>query len=185
MTVSRKSLPHNLDLVIDFVNTYEAERDIEELSSPAALADWLGQRELLEGPTTPLRGAHLTRALRLREALRTLMAVHNGFDRDPLAAGELEEVASRGGLGFRFGEDGSPHLVVRDGGLAGALARLLIPVVQGTADGTWERVKACRADDCLWAFYDRSRNRSGAWCAMSVCGNRQKVRAYRARRSAS
>jgi predicted RNA-binding Zn ribbon-like protein len=26
--------------------------------------------------------------------------------------------------------------------------------------GEWERVKICPAGDCLWAFYDQSRNRS-------------------------
>jgi predicted RNA-binding Zn ribbon-like protein len=48
-------------------------------------------------------------------------------------------------------------------------------------DGTWDRMKACRADDCEWAFYDSSRNRSGTWCSMEVCGNRAKARAFRAR----
>jgi predicted RNA-binding Zn ribbon-like protein len=51
------------------------------------------------------------------------------------------------------------------------------------ADGSWERLKVCPADDCLWAFYDRSRNRSRRWCDMEVCGNRAKVRGYRERRS--
>jgi len=50
-----------------------------------------------------------------------------------------------------------------------------------SADGTWERLKVCLADDCQWAYYDRSRNRSSVWCDMQVCGNRQKVRAFRAR----
>jgi predicted RNA-binding Zn ribbon-like protein len=49
-------------------------------------------------------------------------------------------------------------------------------------DGTWVRLKACLDPDCGWAFYDRSRNRSGHWCEMAVCGSRHKVRAYRARR---
>ena len=47
------------------------------------------------------------------------------------------------------------------------------------ADGTWRRLKACREDTCQWAFYDRSKNRSGTWCSMAVCGNRAKARAYR------
>jgi predicted RNA-binding Zn ribbon-like protein len=55
-------------------------------------------------------------------------------------------------------------------------------VAAAAADGTWERAKACRADDCRWAFYDQSRNRSARWCDMAVCGNRTKVRAYRAKR---
>jgi predicted RNA-binding Zn ribbon-like protein len=46
-------------------------------------------------------------------------------------------------------------------------------------DGSWSRLKACR--QCGWAFYDYSRNRSGSWCSMQLCGNRTKTRAYRRR----
>ena len=49
------------------------------------------------------------------------------------------------------------------------------------AEGSWARLKACPADNCLWAFYDETKNRSGTWCSMSVCGNRTKARAYRRR----
>jgi predicted RNA-binding Zn ribbon-like protein len=45
----------------------------------------------------------------------------------------------------------------------------------------WQRLKICPADDCLWAFFDHSRNRSRTWCSMSACGNREKARAWRAR----
>ncbi|MBW3563024.1 MAG: CGNR zinc finger domain-containing protein, partial [Actinobacteria bacterium] len=44
-----------------------------------------------------------------------------------------------------------------------------------------ERLKVCRSDTCRWAFYDSSRNRSGKWCDMAVCGNRTKVANYRER----
>ena len=44
-----------------------------------------------------------------------------------------------------------------------------------------ERMKACRADDCRWAFLDTSKNRSRAWCSMESCGNRAKVHTYRQR----
>jgi predicted RNA-binding Zn ribbon-like protein len=47
--------------------------------------------------------------------------------------------------------------------------------------GTFERLKICRNDECQWAFYDHSRNRSGVWCTMAVCGNRMKGRAFRTR----
>jgi uncharacterized protein (TIGR03118 family) len=52
------------------------------------------------------------------------------------------------------------------------------------ADGTWERMKACRADDCKYAFLDTAKNRSRAWCSMQSCGNRAKVAAYRERHTA-
>nr|WP_238993230.1 CGNR zinc finger domain-containing protein [Nocardioides caldifontis] len=42
----------------------------------------------------------------------------------------------------------------------------------------------CAADDCAWAYYDhsrnRSRNRSRNWCELG-CGNKAKTRAYRER----
>ena len=60
--------------------------------------------------------------------------------------------------------------------LMGAFARLGIL-------GELERVKICPADDCLWAFYDESRNGSRQWCSMAVCGNRAKARAHRARQA--
>src|SRR5256885_5523159 len=43
-------------------------------------------------------------------------------------------------------------------------------------DGTWARLKACRNDQCQKAFYDTSKNRSGAWCSMAGCGSRLKDR---------
>jgi predicted RNA-binding Zn ribbon-like protein len=43
------------------------------------------------------------------------------------------------------------------------------------------RVHACAAEDCAWWFFDDSRNGSRRWCDMKICGNRDKVRRYRAR----
>jgi predicted RNA-binding Zn ribbon-like protein len=70
------------------------------------------------------------------------------------------------------------------GGVDGALGRLLAIVHVSIADGTWSRLKACREDSCEWAFYDHTKNRSGAWCDMGVCGNRAKARAFRERTAA-
>ena len=67
--------------------------------------------------------------------------------------------------------------------LAIGLGWLLSFVYAATADGTWPRLKACREHTCEWAFYDHTKNRSGAWCSMAVCGNRAKARTYRARRA--
>ncbi|WP_280641204.1 CGNR zinc finger domain-containing protein, partial [Streptomyces afghaniensis] len=47
--------------------------------------------------------------------------------------------------------------------------------------GTWTRLKACEAADCLWAYYDRSPAGRGRWCSMQVCGARAKMRRYRAK----
>ncbi|MEU7283082.1 CGNR zinc finger domain-containing protein [Streptomyces sp. NPDC045431] len=61
-------------------------------------------------------------------------------------------------------------------------ARVAAAIAVAAADGTWLRLKACEAADCLWAYYDRSPAGRSRWCSMSVCGARAKMRAYRARR---
>jgi len=169
--------------VIDFVNTVDPDEPLDELSTPEALAGWLVGRGLLSTASLPLRERDLRQAVRLREALRAEMLAHNGADANAKAAAELDEVARRGELGVRFRADGSVPLAPRADGFAGALAQLIVPVAEATRDRTWQRVKACRAGDCQWAFYDHSRNRSGVWCDMAVCGNRAKVRAHRRRGS--
>jgi predicted RNA-binding Zn ribbon-like protein len=63
----------------------------------------------------------------------------------------------------------------------GAVATLLGILHEAQLTGQWPRLKGCR--QCGYAFFDRSKNRSAAWCAMSICGNRTKNRAYRRRRS--
>jgi predicted RNA-binding Zn ribbon-like protein len=168
--------------VIDFVNTLDFETDTDELATADGLAAWLAARGLLDPAASPLSEAHRRQAAGLRDALRTVLLGHNGLASDPDAASELDRVAQAGRLSVQFTSDGSPRLRPLASGSAGALAGLLVPVVEADADGSWRRVKACRADDCQWAFYDHSRNRSGVWCDMAVCGNRTKVRAYRARR---
>jgi predicted RNA-binding Zn ribbon-like protein len=183
MTVSSDvRAPHGLDLVVDFVNTRELDRDADELSTPAGLAAWLRERQITVMGTR-IEAAELRQAVELREALRAVLLEHNG---SPPGGGvpALEQVAERGGLSVCFSEDGSVRLAPRAGGVAGALAQLLVPIAHAAGDGTWERVKACAADDCQWAFYDRSRNHSARWCDMAVCGNRTKVRAYRTKRRA-
>ena len=174
-------VPHSLELVIDFVNTLDPDEGTDSFATRDGLGSWLVDRGLLSAADLPLREVDRREALRLREALLALMLAHNGVVAEGDAAGALDEAAHRGKLGVQFRSDGSAPLKPRAEGFAGALAEVVVPVAEAARDGSWQRVKACRADDCQWAFYDRSRNRSGVWCDMAVCGNRAKVRAYRQR----
>jgi predicted RNA-binding Zn ribbon-like protein len=170
----------NPDLVLDFVNTLELSPRIEALDSPAALSAWLCQRGLLaEGPR--VTQADLRDAIELREAIRTLLGAHNEVPGDVAAASAvLDSALCRANLCVRFHE-GVLRLEPEAGGVRGALGLVLAEVASAMTDGIWERMKACRADDCLWAYLDTAKNQSRAWCSMSSCGNRAKVRAYRAR----
>jgi predicted RNA-binding Zn ribbon-like protein len=82
-------------------------------------------------------------------------------------------------------DDGGPtRLEPEAGGVDAALGRIVAAVHAAIAEGTWPRLKACERRSCSWAFYDRSKNRSGHWCSMAGCGAREKSRrAYRRRRA--
>jgi predicted RNA-binding Zn ribbon-like protein len=141
--------------------------------------EWLAGQGL--DPGARATRAEWEEALAVREALRDLLLEHNEVETDVVRATEvLDAAARRSGLGVRFA-DGSARIEPSAAGLRGAVGRILAEVSTGMADGTWERVKACRADDCKFAFLDTAKNRSRAWCSMQSCGNRAKVAAYRER----
>jgi predicted RNA-binding Zn ribbon-like protein len=162
--------PGRLELVRRFANTLDLEHGREALHSPEQLRRLLVELGLLD-LRARVSHADLARAHAFREALRELALANNGMATD--ASLEAEIVVRIDAAGGAF----EPR--ARD--VDGALATLVGIVYTATADGTWHRLKACRRDVCRWLFYDRSRNRSAVWCQMSVCGNRTKTKAYRAR----
>ena len=180
--MASQAAPDQLELVRGFVNTRELDPDVEAIETPDALAAWLSDRGLL-ADGAELVESDLRRAHEFREALRSLMLANNGAPLDPAAVDTVNAAVGDAALSIRFGGDGEPELAVEASGLDAAIARLAAIVYEAKVDGTWRRLKVCAADDCRWAFYDRSRNRSGTWCAMGVCGNRNKVRAYRERQA--
>jgi predicted RNA-binding Zn ribbon-like protein len=48
-----------------------------------------------------------------------------------------------------------------------------------------DRVRTCGGDRCLLTYLDTSRSGGRRWCSMQRCGNRHKVRAFRAREAAA
>jgi predicted RNA-binding Zn ribbon-like protein len=177
--------PAYADLLCAFANTYDVDVDAPQLDAftdAAALADWLRTHGLLEAGKRATAG-DLELARTLRSGLRTAMLRHHeGEDTSPVA--DLDATSTR--LPLRIVFDGTrPRLTPAVGGVRGGLASLLVAVADAQADDTWIRLKVCAADDCAWAFYDTSKNRSRHWCSMGVCGNRQKTRTYRARQRTS
>lgn len=63
---------------------------------------------------------------------------------------------------------------------------LLVEIAASAAEllarHNWRRVKVCHNDGCRWAFYDETRGNNRRWCNDLTCGNRDKVRRFRARR---
>jgi predicted RNA-binding Zn ribbon-like protein len=180
----RERAPQPLRLVQAFVNTLDIENGVELLSSPPALHGVLVELGLLAAADAPLREPDLRLAVEVREGLRALALANNGVPAAPEELRPLERVARAARLGVTF-EDGRARLVPEADGLDGALGRLVAVVQESMAAGTWWRLKGCPRDVCHWLFYDRSRNGSGRWCAMSVCGNRTNTKAYRRRATRS
>ena len=189
----RAPAPRTLRLVQEFINTYNIERShlglrTDEFVSPADLRRWLAAQGLLDR-TARVRDADLRRALGVRAALRRVLLAHNRIPASMTclpaasrpavgaAAATLSRLARDARLVIRFRRDGTMWLEPETAGVTGALGRLLAAALAAQMDGTWDRLKACRR--CHWAFYDHSKNRSGRWCVMSICGNRMKAQAYR------
>jgi predicted RNA-binding Zn ribbon-like protein len=176
----RSAFPDPAVLLCAFANTLDVEKVTDALPDPTSLTDWLRQQGLVDAHARA-SAADWALARGLRAGLRAAMAAHHDgvLDVDP----GLDELTSR--LPLRLAFAGTrPRLVPAVGGAAGGLAQLLVAVDALHAASRWERLKLCRADDCQWAFYDTSKNRSRHWCSMGICGNRQKTRTYRARRRA-
>lgn len=170
----------DLDLVRDFVNSAELEAGSDELEDPRGLVRWLAGHRL-SGAHVRARETDAADARAVREALRELLRANNGVAVDEAAAAAtLDAAARRAGLAVRF-DTGAIRLVPRERGVQGALGGVLAAAAEAMADGSWQRLKACRSDTCRWAFVDNARNRSRQWCSMSVCGNREKARIFRQR----
>ncbi len=178
-----KPTPGSLALVQGFVNTRNIMHGYDLLEEVEGATAWLAERGLLNDGVR-LTGEARGRLVAFREALRDLLLAHNG---GPVGEGDgvLNEMAEDALLRVRFGGDGAPGLLPAGSGEAvdGVTARLLVAALGAASEGTWRRLKVCRNQGCLWAFYDGSKNRSGSWCTMDVCGSRAKMRAYRRRKS--
>ena len=176
----RAPAPGSLRLVQRFVNTLDNEGP-ELLPDAGALREWLVAAGLLDRSATVGPADH-RRAIELREAIRALAKVHAGAPDDPDATAVVNTAARRAGLHPVLGE--TTRLEPAAHGADAALGRIVAAIHAAVAEGTWPRLKACERHSCRWAFYDRSKNRSGHWCSMAVCGSREKNRrAYRRRAS--
>jgi predicted RNA-binding Zn ribbon-like protein len=179
----RPPAPGRLAFVQAFLNTFwDLDGDATEVwASPGAYGAWLRSR----GFAGAASATDLQRALELREALRAVcLANHDGAD-------ALEALAALDRIARAVAPAAALAPSLRTGALepAGdgpdaACALALAIVFAARADGSFARLKACPHAHCGWAFYDSSRNRSGQWCSMRICGNRTKGEAFRRRKSA-
>ena len=135
----------------------------------------------MPGASSAVTDAGRDRLLEVREALRDLITCRDAGEAPESALRVLDDAARSSPLAVRFAADGQAELRPAVAGVDGFIGRILAEISTAAVAGTWPRLKICRNDACRWAFYDSSRNHSGVWCSMAVCGNRSKGREFRVR----
>ena len=180
----RPKAPGRLELLQRFVNSYNHDFPPawDRLGTAAKAQAWL-RRKRLVAPGERVSAADAARLRELREALRALAIANQGA---PPAAGAADVIRTAAGaapLAVALDDAGRTALVPAGRGVDAAVATLLGILHEAQLSGDWSRLKGCR--QCGYAFFDRSKNRSAAWCAMAICGNRTKNRAYHRRRRTS
>jgi predicted RNA-binding Zn ribbon-like protein len=171
----RPKAPGRLELLQRFINTHNHDfpDDWDRIGTRKKARAWLRAKELIAAGDA-ISDADVSRLRALRESIRSLLVSREPQDIAALAAGaELSVVIDA---------EGRTALEPVNAGVDGAVATLLAIMHEAQLSGDWARMKACR--QCEYAFFDRSKNRSATWCAMSICGNRTKNRAYYRRRRA-
>ena len=179
-----KPAPGGLALMQRFVNTRNYLSGGDLLADAEQATAWLTGHGLL-GASERIGERERERLVEFREALRSLLSVNNGIPGADAQA--LNKFLATVDFRVQSGSDGRLGLEsAPDGGqVERVVGRLIAEAVRAEAEGRWGRLKACSNEECRWAFYDASKNRSGRWCTMQVCGVRQKMRAYRERKSGS
>jgi hypothetical protein len=171
--------PGELELVQRFMNLHEHDPETrrEIPASTEVVRSFLVDRGLL-AEDERFTDRDRETALALAAALHARVPPEPGPSPEQVAL--IDRVAQDAGLHPHF-ERGGPVLVPSEEGVAGALGRVVAEAFLADLDGRWEHLKVCADEDCTSVFYDRSKNRSGRWCSMQACGNRNKVRAWRER----
>jgi predicted RNA-binding Zn ribbon-like protein len=180
LDLPRPEVPHVIAVVRDFVNTTDHGTATDYLSTQADLARYFVRQGLMQRETR-VSAEDLALAHELRAELRTGLEMnHDGVvGVSPSPSSAFRSLP----IGMDWGADG-PALRVTAAGARGALATIGLAAHEATTQGLWQRLKICSFDECMWAYYDNSKNRSRNWCE-SGCGNTVKTRAYRTRQRAS
>jgi predicted RNA-binding Zn ribbon-like protein len=164
----------------------------ELLHEDADLAFWLAI--VTDAAAVEVRRGDLGRAKVLREAIRLCaLEVVAGGPLTPDHVAMINEFARPAPLVPLMTDDGQVQLqagtavqamstVARDAiDLFTAELSTNEPPADRKASAHPCRLRVCAADDCGLFILDTSRPNNRRWCSMELCGNRSKIRAYRAR----
>jgi predicted RNA-binding Zn ribbon-like protein len=168
-----RQAPGRLERLRRFLNTRNRESGADHLGEPVRATRWL----VGDGWETAPDAAELA-ALRLfRDELHAAVRARRAGQQWPAATADVRLAVG--------GDDAGARLVGTGEGVDRIIGDLLGIAVEADLVGTLGRLRVCANEHCQWSYYDRSKNGRGQWCAMAACGQRQKMRRYRARQRAA
>jgi len=186
-------------LAIDFTNTIgsrgsDSAHRVEHLVTFGDVLAWAEAARLVNRAGAAKLRAHAAakpeaaraevgRALELRETLyRVFAARARGRMPNSGDVAALNRFVGDVFAGARLSPSGDGFVLETASG--DGLDAVLRPVVRAAIDlltsSSAQRIGMCADDSCAWLFLDATRSGTRRWCDMKGCGNRNKVRRFRA-----
>ncbi len=172
-----RAAPGELELVRRFCNSFVRENGADRFATSAGFDRWLrseGRR------ATEPSAADLARILAFREALHEITVANSAHEAVAGAWTDLADLITAVTFAVHPRRDGLDLVAKSRSATAAFLGELALICRHAENDGTMRRLKSCV--NCEWTIYDASKNQSGRWCSMNVCGGRHNARTYRQRR---
>lgn len=160
----------------------------ERLEKPQWLAYFLQKWQLCAPvPPQPQEMVSLLELRRLLQRMAQHVSAGEGCSASDIQ--QLNLVLSHVPLVRRLsgGNDSGMHLdlISISEGWTEVMGRIAADFAGTLSEGEARRIRYCENPDCLWVFYDDTRNRSKRFCDEKMCGNLMKVRRFRARKKAA
>jgi predicted RNA-binding Zn ribbon-like protein len=178
--------PAGLSAVQDFVNTDgggQPDLFVDEATAERWFTELLANRPVIAGVSAPkvsFTERDLRRLVELRSRLRAALRHHDPVE--DATPGWL--IAPGVSAGLQQTADGTVVPTPQGTGWKLVASLLMIESLAAQTANVWPRLKACKNEACGTVFYDRSRNNSGVWHDVLICGNAINLRTSRARRRA-
>ncbi|KHL96024.1 hypothetical protein QW71_08770 [Paenibacillus sp. IHB B 3415] len=179
----------------DFINSYwrnwrtgDRSKDRDRLDEPEWLAEWLAAQKL--PAAAPILPVELERLKQLRGLLwDEVQRLVQGQPTERALLEQLNVYMSNGPVLRKVvwgtGGEAGISLLPQRADWEQIMAEIAASFAAALLEKESSRFRICGNPDCLWVYYDDTRNRSKRYCDDKMCGNLMKVRRFRARKKAA